>query len=111
MSVSAHALDGVYGRSAVGVGARIERSGDNGWVPVAFGETDINGLADWADGEFERGAHRIVYDIDSYFSRLGVTAAYSEVVVAFWIQSTSYAYQIQVVVAPSSFSMHVGTHG
>jgi 5-hydroxyisourate hydrolase len=112
MGVSARALDGVYGRSAVGVRARVERSGDSGWVPVAHGETDVSGLfAGWADDRLERGAHRIVFDIDSYFSRLGVTAAYSEVVIAFQIRSRSDACQIQVVLAPSSFSMHFETHG
>jgi 5-hydroxyisourate hydrolase len=112
MSVSARALDGVYGRSAVGVRARIERASDGGWALVASGETDVDGrIADWGGTRFERGAHRLVLDSNYYFARLGVTAAYSEVAVVFRIRDESDTWQIQVVLAPSSYSMYFGTRG
>jgi 5-hydroxyisourate hydrolase len=112
MSVTARALDGVYGRSAAGVRARLDRLTDNGWAPVAHAETDGEGqITEWAGAPFVRGAHRIVFDSDYYFAGLGVAAAYPEVAVAFRIRDESDTCQVQLVLAPSSYSMHLETRG
>lgn len=112
MSVTARALDGVYGRSAAGIRARLDRLTDKGWEPVAHGETDVEGqIKDWADEPFTRGAHRIVFDSDYYFAGLGLAAAYPEISVAFRIRDESDTCQIQLVLAPSSYSMHLETRG
>ncbi|GAB3823504.1 hydroxyisourate hydrolase [Dactylosporangium cerinum] len=106
------ALDGVYGRSAAGLRARIERIGENVWEPVASGETDIDGfITDWIGTTFETGAHRIVFDSDFYFAALGVTAAYPDVTVTIRNADRAENCRIQVVLAPSSYSMYFGTHG
>ncbi|GAA5191275.1 hypothetical protein GCM10023322_48280 [Rugosimonospora acidiphila] len=112
MNVSARALDGMYGRSAAGVPARIERVTDGGWMPVAFGETDADGfIVDWSENKFERTAHRIIFDSDRYFAGQGVKAAYPEVSATFRIADDYDTYQIQVVLCPASYTMYFGTHG
>ncbi|GAA1518904.1 hydroxyisourate hydrolase [Sphaerisporangium rubeum] len=107
MSISAHALDGVYGRSAAGVRARLERDGGGHWHDVAGGETDSEGrISDWCDEKFERGLYRIVFDSDYYFVGLGLTAVYPEVIVTFRMKDEADDYQIQVMFSPYSYSTH-----
>jgi 5-hydroxyisourate hydrolase len=112
MSVSAQALDVIYGRPAAGVRVRLERPTAEGWHAIARAEADEHGrVQDWLDERLERGAYRIVLDSDSYFANLGVSAAYPEIAVAFMIQDENDACQIQVMLAPYSCSMFFGARG
>lgn len=110
MSVSVQVLDVVYGRSAAGVRARLERPAGEGWTVAARAETDGEGrILDWLDEKLEQGAYRIVFDSDSYFASLGISAAYPEINVLFRVQDESDSCQIQVQLAPYSYSMLFGT--
>ncbi len=112
MSVTAQALDVVYGRSAAGIPATLERPVDGRWQTVASAVTDENGnIRDWADQRLDQGAYRIVFDSDSYFATFGVYAAYPEIAVAFVVPDDGDACQIQVLLAPCSYSMFFGAHG
>jgi len=109
MSVSAQALDVVYGRTAAGVRARLERPDGDGWQVISSAETDGDGqILDWQDDKLTRGAYRIVFDSDSYFASLGMTAAYPEIGVHFRVLDESDACRIQVQMAPYSYSMFFG---
>lgn len=112
MSVSAQALDVVYGRPAAGVRVRLDRSTSDGWLAIAHAAADDDGqVHDWVDHRLERGSYRIVLDSDSYFANLGVSAAYPEVAVAFVIQDETDACRIHVLLAPYSYSMFFGARG
>ena len=103
-------LDGTYGKSAVGVRACLARANGDDWTKVAEAETDRHGrIEDWDSWHLERGLYRIVFDSDSYFSRLGATTAYPEVVVIFRVQDESVTFQVQLTVAPYSYSTYFGT--
>jgi 5-hydroxyisourate hydrolase len=107
MSITAQALDGVHGRFAAGVRARLEREGVSGWQDLAKAETDGEGrISEWCERKLERGVYRIVFDSDYYFVGLGLTAAYPEVIVTFRMQDETDAYQIQVMLSPYSYSTH-----
>jgi 5-hydroxyisourate hydrolase len=137
MTVSAQAFDVVYGRSAAGVRARLERkvadprqeldgrgpggrrpdrptsvldeAGRHGWLTIAHAVTDSDGhIHDWMAGRLEEGPHRVVFDSDSYFATLGMSTAYSEVAVVFRLQDAADSCQIQVLLAPFSYSMYLG---
>jgi len=109
MSVTAQALDVVYGRSAAGVRARLERPAGEGWQVISHAETDCDGtIDDWLDDRLEQGAYRIVFDSDSYFASLGMSAAYPEIAVVFRVQDEADICQIQVLIAPYSYSMYFG---
>ncbi|GII78791.1 5-hydroxyisourate hydrolase [Sphaerisporangium rufum] len=100
-------MDGLYGRSAAGVRARLERDGLGGWQDLADAETDSEGrISDWSDKRFERGLYRIRFDSDYYFVGLGLTAAYPEIIVTFRMHDETDAYQIQVMLSPYSYSTH-----
>ena len=107
MSVTAQTLDGVYGRSAAGVRARLERDRGSGWQDLADAETDSDGrISEWRDWKLERGLYRIVFDSDYYFVGLGLSAAYPEIIVTFRMNDETDAYQIRVMISPYSYSTH-----
>jgi 5-hydroxyisourate hydrolase len=110
MSFAAQAVDVVYGRAVGGVRARLERSSTDGWQVMSHAETDGDGqILDWLDEKLDRGAYRIVFDTDSYFASLGVSAAYPEIIVLFRVQEEIETSQIQVMLAPFSYSMFFST--
>jgi 5-hydroxyisourate hydrolase len=109
MTVSAQALDGVYGKPAAGVRARLEQAVDGRWVSIADAETDVAGsIDDFAPVALKRGPYRIVFDSDQYFGSLGLSAAYPEIAVAFRVRQQPHDYQIQVLMTPHSYSMYFG---
>jgi 5-hydroxyisourate hydrolase len=110
MRIFTQVLDGAYGKPAVGVGARLARLGDSMWITVADAETDEEGrIEDWDSRYLERGLYRIVLDTDSYFAKLGVAIAYPEVAVVFRMEPESRAFQVQVILAPYSYSTYFGS--
>jgi 5-hydroxyisourate hydrolase len=112
MRIVAQVLDGTYGKPAVGVRARLARASGDDWTTVAEAETSGDGrIEDWDSLHLERGLYRIVFDSDSYFSGLGVTTAYPEVSVIFRTEDQYAAFQVQVILAPYSYSTYFGTTG
>ncbi|GAA3514677.1 5-hydroxyisourate hydrolase [Streptosporangium album] len=110
MSITAQALDGVYGRSAAGVRARLERADAGCWDSVAAAETDGDGrISEWRRQKFERGLYRIIFDSDYYFVGLGLSAAYPEITVVFRMQDEADSYQIKVLLSPYSYSTYFGS--
>jgi 5-hydroxyisourate hydrolase len=110
MRIFVQALDGMYGKPAVGVAARLARAEANDWTTVAEAETNKDGyIEDWDVGHFGRGVYRTVIDSDGYFARLGVTVAYPEVAVVFRMEPEIYAIQLQVTLSPYSYSTYFGT--
>lgn len=103
-------LDGTYGKPAAGVRASLARADDTGWATVTDAETGDDGcITEWVSGYLERGLYRVVFDSDSYFSRRGTVAAYPEVVVIFRVQEGVRFFQVQVTLAPYSYSTYFGT--
>lgn len=109
MNVTAQVLDVVYGRPAAGVPARLEQRMPEGWEPIAGAATDDDGhILDWAMKRLDQGDYRIVFDSAAYFSSLGVSAGYPEIAVALAMVDETDACQVQVLVAPYSYSMFIG---
>jgi 5-hydroxyisourate hydrolase len=109
MNVTAQVLDVVYGRPAAGVPARLERRTPDGWQTIALAATDENGhIADWTKNGLELGTYRIVLDSGAYFANLGVSSACPEISVASVMLDEADSCQIQVMLAPYSYSMFFG---
>ncbi|MDF5757185.1 hydroxyisourate hydrolase [Spongiactinospora sp. TRM90649] len=111
MSITAQALDSVYGRTAAGLRARLESVVDGVWHTVAAAETDSEGyIMEWHAARLDRGLYRIVFDSDHYFVGLGMNAAYPEITVMFRILDSVDSYQIQVTMSPYSYSTFFGSN-
>ncbi|MBG0829053.1 hydroxyisourate hydrolase [Planomonospora sp. ID67723] len=112
MGIAVQTLDGVYGRPAASVRARIEHAGSGQWLVETKAETDHEGrVREWRGRKFDRGLYRIVFESDRYFAALGLVAAYPEIVVMFRIQDDSDACQIQVLLSTYSYSAYFGSLG
>jgi 5-hydroxyisourate hydrolase len=110
MRIFTQVLDSTYGKSAVGVHARLARASDEGWTTVAEAETNNDGrVEEWDSWYLERGLYRLVFDSDGYFAGLGAVAAYPEVVVIFRMQNEAHVFQVQVTLAPYAYSTFFGT--
>ncbi len=110
MRIIAQVLDGTYGKAAVGVSACLARTDGDDWTAVARAETNHEGyIEEWDSWHLDRGLYRIVFDSDSYFAGLGVTTAYPEVAVIFRMPNEYVAFQLQVTLAPYSYSTYFGT--
>jgi 5-hydroxyisourate hydrolase len=110
MGISAQTMDGVYGRPAAGVRARLERTDNGQWNTVAEAETDHDGrVGEWCAHRLDRGLYRIVFDSDRYFVGLGLSAAYPEIAVMFRVMDGAEACQIQVLLSPYSYSTYFGS--
>jgi 5-hydroxyisourate hydrolase len=103
-------LDGTYGKPAVGVRARLSRASGNSWSTVADAESNSEGcIEEWRTWHLDIGLYRIVFDSDGYFARLGTSTAYPEIVVIFRMENESHLFQVQVTLAPYSYSTYFGT--
>ena len=109
MKIVTQVLDSTYGKPAVGVRAHLARADSTDWMTVAEAETNLDGRIEaWASWHLERGLYRIVFDSDNYFAGLGGTAAYPEVVVIFRMLDEPHVFQVQVTLAPYSYSTFFG---
>lgn len=110
MRIFTQVLDGTYGKPAAGVAARLARVSDSMWVIVADAETNEEGrIESWDSRHLKQGLYRIVFDSDSYFAKLGIAIAYPEVAVVFRMEPDSHAFQVQLTLAPYSYSTYFGT--
>ena len=109
MKIATQVRDSIYGKSAVGVRARLRRAVGNDWTMVAEAETNSGGCIDcWNKLQLRHGLYQIVFDTDSYFAGIGLTAAYPEIVVTFRMRDQSYAFEVQVTLAPHSYTAYCG---
>jgi 5-hydroxyisourate hydrolase len=116
MGIAVQTLDSVYGRSAAGVKARLERANHSGWQVQAEAETDGEGcVGAWRGLAFTRGLYRIDFDSDRYFVSLGISAAYPEISVKFRMQDDGDPHDIQakivLLLSPFAYSTYIGSHG
>ncbi|MGC4746844.1 hydroxyisourate hydrolase [Micromonospora sp. DT201] len=110
MRITGHALDVVYGRPAAGVRVRLDGATADGWQAIARAETDDHGhLHDWADDRLDHGAYRMVFDSDSYFANLGLSAVYPEIAVVLVMLDATESYWIRVLLAPFAYTVSFGS--
>lgn len=110
MKITTQVLDTTSGKPAAGVQAQLAQSSGNGWRTVASAETNSDGrIEEWDSLQLRRGLYRIVFDCDRYFAGLGGVAAYPEVIVIFRMLDEFFAFQVQVTLAPYSYSTFFGT--
>jgi 5-hydroxyisourate hydrolase len=110
MTITAHALDGVYGRSVASLPARLERDEEGVWQFVGDAETDVEGrIHDWTGKPVSRGLYRIVFDSDHYFVALGLRAAYPEITVQVRINGEFDACGIEPMLAPHTYYTYYTT--
>ena len=103
MSVSIQVVDNAYGRPAVSVVVSIARVVPGGWAEQAHELTDrdgfVPGLSEVLAGG---GIYRFEFDLDRYFSSLGVESLYSAVSIRTRIADAGQFHHILLFITPHS---------
>jgi 5-hydroxyisourate hydrolase len=104
MTVSVRVIDGTYGRPATGVSVRLDRDIEGSWTEQKWDVTDEEGnIAKLCDAQFTRGVYRLEFDLDSYFSSMGVTPFYPVVTMKFRIADPGQNHHISLLITPSAY--------
>jgi 5-hydroxyisourate hydrolase len=109
-AITTHVLDTARGCPAAGVPVTLSiRTGRN-WNDLAKGVTNSDGrLADLLpeDHKISSGIYRIIFETNSYFSNIGVTAFYPLIV--FEIGNPEEHYHVPLLLSPFGYSTYRGS--
>jgi hypothetical protein len=98
--------DGVYGRPAAGIPARLECTTPAGDSVRLYGETDDRGR--WTPGVVGAGWCSLTVDPACYYAALGMSVLVAELVVAVRLRRDAGPQRVSLTVAPSGHAVYVG---
>jgi hypothetical protein len=106
VTISVEVIDAQNGRRVAALPIRWEQHGSDGWFLVAEQHTDTEaGTARWPVPD-PGGRYRCVLDTDRYFTVLGVTPCYPEIVMALRPGGLGAGRRLTVVIAPHAYLVH-----
>jgi 5-hydroxyisourate hydrolase len=104
MSVFVQVIDGTYGRPAAGVAVRLERDVEGVWTEQRRDMTGDDGnIVRLCDGKLTRGTYRLEFDVDSYFSSLGIAPFCPTVAMKFRMSDPAQLHRISLIITPSAY--------
>jgi 5-hydroxyisourate hydrolase len=106
MSLSAHVLNAVTGKPAIGVGVSLS---DEDGEPLASATTDDDGRVRALAEELPIGIYRLRFDTRGYFATQDIHGFYPEVVIAFEITDPESHCHVPLLLSPYSYSTYRGS--
>ena len=104
MSVSVHVFDAMYGRPTIGMNVRLDRDLDGTWIEERRDQTDEGGsISDWVNAPLARGSYQLEFDLDGYFSSLGVMPFYPVVTLRFRVLDPVQSHGISLLITPYAY--------
>jgi 5-hydroxyisourate hydrolase len=107
-AISTHVLDAVLGKPATGIGVRLERNSEQGWISLAESATDIDGRCNKFEIVNKAGSYRFIFAVGEYFSRLGRKSIYPEISVTFVVDGEHH-YHIPLLLSDNSYTTYRGS--
>ena len=111
--VSTHVLDTAKGTPASGVPVRLDRRDSTGeWSALGSGQTDQDGRCGQLLPEgatLKEGAHRLTFDVASYFATCGVEGLYTVVEITFQVRSGESHLHIPLLLSPNCYTTYRGS--
>ena len=104
MELTVSVVDAHTGRPAVALPVMVERQESDGWYVVAEGETDERGLLRYKAIDGDLSIHRCVVNTERYFTALGITSSYSDVVVT--LRDINSSRSVSVFIAARSYLVY-----
>lgn len=112
-TISTHILDTSRGTPADGVNVILElQNADESWTTLAEAWTDEDGRVKpffLVETHLDAGVYRLVFDVESYFSRIDVESFYPQVTVVFRVGDTPEHYHIPLLISAFGFSTYRGS--
>jgi 5-hydroxyisourate hydrolase len=104
MSVSISVIDCFYGKPATGMSVRLDRNVEGAWTEQGRDRTDNYGcIREWSELPLARGTYRLKFDLDDYFSSLGIAPLYPDVTIRFRIPDQDHLCHISLLVTPAAY--------
>jgi 5-hydroxyisourate hydrolase len=97
-------IDGVYGRPAVGVSARVLTKA--GEIPIVWARERTDGagrVAAEIDDLFTIRLCEVELDINGYFATLGIAPFYGKISICIRLRNSVSSYEITVFITPSYY--------
>jgi len=104
MNFSAHVIDAVYGRPAEGILVRYYSMSEGVWTEEGRKRTDSGGLVS-GDSSDRRALFRLEFDLDAYFSSLGIISYYPVITLTFRAHGQTERQLISLLVTPSAYTI------
>jgi 5-hydroxyisourate hydrolase len=107
--VTTHVTDTAFGGPAVGVGVTFDRKGDDGWLELGGGATDIDGrIYSLGPQRLPSGVYRLTFATGDYFLATERPAFYPEVQITFLVTGTDH-YHVPLLLSPFAYSTYRGS--
>lgn len=103
MGFSVDVTNAVYGRPAEGVRIRLFNMMDGSWLEIGQDRTDANGRAAILLDASKDRVVRLEFDLDAYFSTLGVKPAHPLITLTLRLTQKRSAPGVRLLVAPSAY--------
>jgi 5-hydroxyisourate hydrolase len=104
MSVSVTVVDCFYGRPVIGMSVRLDRDIDGSWIEQMRNQTGNDGcICEWSNSPLARGLYRLEFDLDGYFTSLGIAPLYPVVTIRFRIPDPNHLCHISLLITPSAY--------
>jgi 5-hydroxyisourate hydrolase len=121
--LTTHVLDTVHGKPAEGLHIELyvresspDGCADGRWLSLRSVITNADGRLDGpllSGADFKAGCYRLVFDVEGYFSRLGVAlpkpAFLGKVPLDFGVADEAAHYHVPLLVSPWSYSTYRGS--
>ena len=110
-NITTHVLDTVHGCPAEGVPITLEYV-DGRWIELGSGVTDSDGqVTELLAEALQPGHYRIVFDVHTYYERLGVVSFYPFIQVNFVIPEGSEGedFHVPLMLARYGYSTYRGS--
>jgi 5-hydroxyisourate hydrolase-like protein (transthyretin family) len=104
MGVSVRVFDCMCGKPPIGMSVRLDRELDGSWIPEEKDLTDDNGrIIDWMDSPLECGIYKLEFDLDGYFSSLGVMPFHPVIILSFRVLDPAHLIDISLLITPYAY--------
>jgi 5-hydroxyisourate hydrolase len=112
-TISTHILDTALGKPADAVNVILElQNPDESWTTLSEAWTDDDGRVKpffLVETHLDAGTYRLVFDVESYYSRLDTDSFYPQVTVVFRIGDAQQHYHVPLLISPFGFSTYRGS--
>lgn len=103
MSVRLQVVNGIHGRPAAGMDVRLFSPAGGTWAELAHVVVAEDGQAGTV---LSAGSYRLEFDVDGYFTALGLTSFYPAVILPIRVIPDGYILKISLIVTPASFFVY-----
>jgi 5-hydroxyisourate hydrolase len=106
--ITTHVLDTALGKPAAGVGVRLERLDEDGWLLLAESATDADGRCRNLFRAASDALYRLTFSTGVYFRDQGRSSIYPEISITFQCRGEEH-YHLPLLLSDNSYTTYRGS--